>query len=309
MVFFYTLYPLDFYLFDFDFHDANLVPLVETIRFLRYLDAPGVKRNLVGNILLLAPLGFLLPILFRRFRQFLQVTAAGLLVTLSIEAVQLTMAYRVFDIDDVILNLLGVLFGYILFAMFRVIPFIRRLVDQITDFPRTRTRNYSAVYAVSMIVVGLGVASMSFLANTKTEGESVLDVTTKGAQPVAQSVSGKYLTVLYQEPAGTLTAQYYRQTMFGRYALVFEVDGIVLPPETFMVTGRWSVGKYQDEFVVVRSNEALAFMVSGREQFQVDPQGSYYFSIGRFRIEGFNGNAAFNFIDDKHNAVDLNQIQ
>ncbi len=102
---------------------VNVVPF-ETIRgALRYgLDwQPG--RVLIGNVLAFAPLGVFLPMVWPRWRSLVPVVAAGLAISLVLEAVQLGLSvligapYRVADVDDVIINVLGVALGYGLYRL------------------------------------------------------------------------------------------------------------------------------------------------------------------------------------------------
>lgn len=97
---------------------VNIVPF-ETIRgALRFgLDwQPG--RVLVGNVLAFAPFGVFLPVIWRRWRSLLSVVGAGLAISLALETVQLGLSmlvgapYRVADVDDIIINVLGVALGY-----------------------------------------------------------------------------------------------------------------------------------------------------------------------------------------------------
>jgi glycopeptide antibiotics resistance protein len=97
---------------------VNIVPF-ETIRgALRFgLDwQPG--RVLVGNVLAFVPLGVFLPLIWPRWRSLPAVVAAGLAISLALETVQLGLSmlvgapYRVADVDDIIINVLGVALGY-----------------------------------------------------------------------------------------------------------------------------------------------------------------------------------------------------
>lgn len=97
---------------------VNIVPFETISGALRYgLDwQPG--RVLVGNVLAFAPFGIFLPILWPRRRSLISVVAAGLAISLVLETVQLGLSlligapYRVADVDDVIINVLGVALGY-----------------------------------------------------------------------------------------------------------------------------------------------------------------------------------------------------
>lgn len=86
-----------------------------TLRF--YLDRPSVKEAAIaigGNLLLLAPLGVLLPMLSSRLRGPLRLTIIAALVSLGIETLQgLVISGRTFDVDDIILNAAGVLLAYL----------------------------------------------------------------------------------------------------------------------------------------------------------------------------------------------------
>jgi hypothetical protein len=85
-----------------------------------YLDQPSIKAALLeigGNVVLLMPLGVLLPVVFARLRGPLRILLAVGVISLCIEAVQGTMiAGRAFDADDVILNTLGAVVAYLLFG-------------------------------------------------------------------------------------------------------------------------------------------------------------------------------------------------
>ena len=77
----------------------------------------AVSRNLFGNIGMLVPLGFLLPVNFPGLRKLWKtlLAVAGIIVFLEL-AQLLTLAGHC-DIDDLILNLLGGAMGYGLYAI------------------------------------------------------------------------------------------------------------------------------------------------------------------------------------------------
>lgn len=87
-----------------------------SLRF--YLDRPSVKeavRQIGGNLVLLAPFGILLPIVFVRLRRVWQMAAAAVLISLTVETVQgVLIPGRAFDVDDVILNAAGVILAHLL---------------------------------------------------------------------------------------------------------------------------------------------------------------------------------------------------
>ncbi|MFA4966508.1 MAG: VanZ family protein [Thermoleophilia bacterium] len=92
------------------------------------LALPGLwprVRLLGGNVLVFAPVGLLLPTIWPRLARLRRIALAGLLVSLSLELGQLAVSlllgtwYRMSDIDDVLLNVGGVLLGYELLLALR----------------------------------------------------------------------------------------------------------------------------------------------------------------------------------------------
>lgn len=103
-----------------DSNGCNYIPLY-TIRqmFLAQKDAPVyVAVNLLGNILVFSPLGFLPPLVWRRFERFVPTILFGGVCSACIELVQ-PLVGRNRDIDDLILNTLGCALGYLLCIIFR----------------------------------------------------------------------------------------------------------------------------------------------------------------------------------------------
>ena len=116
VVFHMTLFPMYILLDNFGPNRANFDPFLTIRNMLRY-PSPYTATHLLGNLMLLAPLGIFLPILAPSTRKWQRTLGIGFLVTLGIEIFQYFLAVRVFDIDDLILNTLGVGFGYAIFAL------------------------------------------------------------------------------------------------------------------------------------------------------------------------------------------------
>lgn len=80
----------------------------------------------VLNVLLFMPLGFFMPMLWRRYRSFFRTLLLGFSVTLGIELLQI-FTYRATDVNDLITNTTGTILGFlvarILLALFpRITP-------------------------------------------------------------------------------------------------------------------------------------------------------------------------------------------
>lgn len=73
------------------------------------------KFNLFGNIVPFAPFGFLLPLVFEKADSYAKVFLVGLGFILFAEAFQFLTRLGSFDVDDILLNMLGISLGYFLF--------------------------------------------------------------------------------------------------------------------------------------------------------------------------------------------------
>lgn len=82
--------------------------------------------NVVGNVVCFIPNGFLLPLVFKRIKNGVAVTLITFGFSLIIELFQLLFKLGSFDVDDLFLNTLGGLIGYIIYYIFRRIYTGRR---------------------------------------------------------------------------------------------------------------------------------------------------------------------------------------
>ena len=73
--------------------------------------------NIVGNVVAFVPFGLLIPIIAKGYRKFFIILFDGIMFTVIIESVQLILKVGSFDVDDMILNTMGVIIGYIVFKL------------------------------------------------------------------------------------------------------------------------------------------------------------------------------------------------
>jgi glycopeptide antibiotics resistance protein len=100
---------------------VNLVPFAEIRRYITRISTIGVMYvgiNLLGNIIVMIPFGYALPSLFGagRKRPILYVFV-GMLFSILIEFSQYLTHTGTCDVDDVILNTVGVILGYLLYSV------------------------------------------------------------------------------------------------------------------------------------------------------------------------------------------------
>ena len=93
--------------------DTANFTLFKTIRmYIDYSYMLNSFENLVGNVVVFIPFGFLLPYVLKRGRNFLVMLLNAFLFVLGIEVFQLFSAFGAFDVDDILLNCFGAVLGY-----------------------------------------------------------------------------------------------------------------------------------------------------------------------------------------------------
>ncbi len=108
----------------------NLVLFKEIERFIKNRHTLGFRAvfyNIAGNVIAFMPFGFYLPVLFKRIRDMsfrvfpgiFPVLLFSLLFSLLVETIQLVYKVGSFDVDDLLLNTLGGIAGYLIYVLFR----------------------------------------------------------------------------------------------------------------------------------------------------------------------------------------------
>lgn len=109
----------------------NLVPFKEIMRFIRYRKALGtyaVVLNLAGNIIAFMPFGTFLPIYYERCRKMWYTVLYSFELSLVVEILQLVFKVGSLDVDDLILNTIGGLFGFLVYELVK--QFIRKTTER-----------------------------------------------------------------------------------------------------------------------------------------------------------------------------------
>jgi len=76
--------------------------------------------NVIGNIVVFMPIGMFLPSLFSRCRNIFFTTILTLEISLCVELVQLLTKVGSFDVDDLLLNTIGGICGYIVYMVYLI---------------------------------------------------------------------------------------------------------------------------------------------------------------------------------------------
>ena len=103
-------------------YSYNLTLLKEIRRFIVYRHLLGYRAvllNIAGNMAAFVPFGFFLPVIWEPVKKWYTTTVLGFVFSLCIETVQLVCRVGRFDVDDLLLNTIGTLVGYLIFCMLK----------------------------------------------------------------------------------------------------------------------------------------------------------------------------------------------
>lgn len=100
--------------------DTANFTLFKTIRmYIDYSYMLNSFENLAGNVVVFIPFGFLLPYVMESGRNFFVMLLNAFLFVAGIEVFQLFSAFGAFDVDDILLNCVGAVLGYLMYVIWR----------------------------------------------------------------------------------------------------------------------------------------------------------------------------------------------
>ena len=110
---------------DFESFSNNFIPFKEIFRY--SLDNKLFYRNVIGNIVLFIPFGYFISYYPKVGKKWYISFLIALITCFTIEVIQMGIG-RSFDVDDIILNVLGGIIGYILYIVFE--SFFKKYSDR-----------------------------------------------------------------------------------------------------------------------------------------------------------------------------------
>lgn len=95
----------------------NLIPFKTIAEYISAIFTGSMNldipiKNLVGNLLMFAPMGIFLPVLFAKIKSWKKYCTVVVAILLGIEVIQFLTKRGSFDVDDLILNMTGALLGF-----------------------------------------------------------------------------------------------------------------------------------------------------------------------------------------------------
>ena len=96
--------------------------LQEEINLIPFRD--GISLSMILNVVMFMPLGFLLPLLWKEYHSLVRTAIIGFCFSCGIEFCQL-FNRRVSDVDDLLMNTLGAILGWLIWIVFSRITHLK----------------------------------------------------------------------------------------------------------------------------------------------------------------------------------------
>lgn len=96
--------------------------LQEEINLIPFRD--GISLSMILNVIMFMPLGFLLPLLWKEYQSLVRTAIIGFCFSCGIEFCQL-FNRRVSDVDDLLMNTLGAILGWLIWIVFSRITHLK----------------------------------------------------------------------------------------------------------------------------------------------------------------------------------------
>ena len=96
--------------------------LQEEINLIPFRD--GISLSMILNVVMFMPLGFLLPLLWKEYQSLVRTAIIGFCFSCGIEFCQL-LNRRVSDVDDLLMNTLGAILGWLIWIVFSRITHLK----------------------------------------------------------------------------------------------------------------------------------------------------------------------------------------
>lgn len=138
---------------DVSWSTSNFIPFKEMFRY--SIGSKLFFKNVLGNMIMFMPYGFFVSY-FLKLKKPISIFLLAVLASFTIEFTQLQIG-RVFDVDDILLNILGALLG------FGIYIFIMKLKECLPSILKSQL-----IY--NILIVILIIASILYLSNGKWLG-------------------------------------------------------------------------------------------------------------------------------------------
>jgi glycopeptide antibiotics resistance protein len=296
-----AIFPMSIVLKSWDFFSSNLFPLVA---ILGNIQDPETIPHVAGNLLMLAPLGVFIPLLLPKVRTAGRLVGIGFLISLLVESSQLLLRIRQFDVDDIIMNTLGVELGFVVYRVLARDARVARFFGTFSQPVRPRRWLAFTIYALCAVLAFMAVLITQVVHQTVTEKSVIDGLAAEQRSLVGEAHFDEFLVVFSLAGDGRKWVEIYRRVLLDRYTPFEPGADIRLAEDNFtvseMVTG---LGKHY--FVIARSAQPVAALASGEKRYPATKFGEYFVAYAWTWSWRSNLRGTFYYMDAKGNHLDL----
>ncbi|MGL5068649.1 MAG: VanZ family protein [Sarcina sp.] len=143
------VYTINFGYLGSGFGNVNYIPFVETLKMFNGEGTSMALHQVVGNLIMLAPLAMFLATLYKKCNNILKIAGITFMCSLIIEVNQFFTG-RIADVDDLIINTLGGVLGYLVYKLLVNIVKKIKLFRVILD---NSANDKSAVKGILVVII------------------------------------------------------------------------------------------------------------------------------------------------------------
>lgn len=159
--------------------NINLIPIKETISMFQQ-DLGTAFYNILGNLIMFIPLGIFIPILYKKKLNIFHLGLYGAICSLLIELGQGFIPLRCFDIDDIIINSLGAMVGFIIYrtiTLFIKAPKVKKFLANISSTkPLFRQILLISIPILILINCSLYLSTYTFVKSRSVDKNNIVEV-------------------------------------------------------------------------------------------------------------------------------------
>ncbi len=287
-----TFFPLLIIFYDWA-GSSNFIPFASISQLLRETPQQTAITNIGGNLVLLAPFGFLMPLLFTRMRSLWSMTWRAAVVSFAIELGQSITGARASDVDDVILNTAGAMAGYSVYLGFRwVLEHSAVGRSTLSRLGSTTEREPLLLAWLPMaLIVAIAVPLiLSSVFDATLDGDGIVDDAVSlstGGEVVARADLPSHTFLLVRNDMAadaTLALTAYERLPLGRFTRTVWSDPVAEVPSAFSYTTTefdiarevgptivvWGSNQVDAAFVEMTvASRSVSFGISGERYFVV----------------------------------------
>ena len=205
---------------------VNFIPIKRTIEMFANVNTGYTcpYYNVLGNIILFIPLGFFIPLLFKKCDKLKRVILYGFIGSFTIEFLQYFTSNNITDIDDLIFNTIGAILGFCCFRLVRCVVGKTKLINILEKIQDTKTDKIIKLAVkplgvmLVVIIIFSGVSGYFSTYSAKALDEELSVMTFQNSSKDLLTKDFKEYKFVLQNDGGRIELYSFKKVLINRYA-------------------------------------------------------------------------------------------